>query len=121
MKDGKIAHMVRCVKNAIQGNLSDELVISRTSLISWSAISPDLNPCGFWLCCFRKDHVYQRCVTNLADLKVSIVRSVSLITTDMIRAAVDNAVLSFQHIVETTRYAHRAHKYKKYFVILKYL
>lgn len=100
MQDGATAHTARRVKTLIHQNFPDERVISRTFPIAWPARSPDLNPCDFWLWGFLKDRVYHGHVTNEADLKASIVRNVSLIPTDMLRAAIDNAVVRFQHIVD---------------------
>ena len=47
-----------------------------------------------------KDRVYQGYVTNEVDLKASIIRPVSLVPVDMLRAAMGNAVVHFQHIVD---------------------
>lgn len=75
-----------------------------TPLMNMSSLPiscPVRPPHDFCLSGFHKDHIYYGCKTNLADLKVSIVCHVSFIPTDMLRAAVDNAVVSlFQHIID---------------------
>lgn len=100
MQDGATAHTARRAKTVIQAHFPDERVISRTFPIAWPARSPDLNPCDFWLWGFLKDRVYQGSVTNEAELKASIVRHVSLIHPDMLRAVVEHAIVRFQHIVD---------------------
>ena len=100
MQDGATAQAARCVRNLFQANFPDKRVISRTFPIAWLARSPDLNPCDFWLWGFLKDRFYEGHVTNEADLKARIIRYVSLIPADMLRAAMDNAGVRFQHIVE---------------------
>ena len=79
MQDEATAHTTRCLRNVIQANFSDERVITRTFPIAWPGRSPDFNPCDFWPWGYLKDCVYQGHVTNLADLKSSIVCHVSLI------------------------------------------
>ena len=100
MHDEATAHTSRCVRNVIQANFPDEPVISRALPMAWPARSPDSNRCDFWLGGFLKDRVYQLHVTNEADLKATFIRHVSPIPADMLRAATDNAVVSFHHIVD---------------------
>ena len=49
---------------------------------------------------FLKDRVYWEQLTNVADLEASIARHVSLIPTDKLCAATDNAVVRFYHVVD---------------------
>ena len=77
----------------IQANFFNECVILHAFLIAWQARSPQLNPHHFCLWDFLKDHVFQGCVTNEADLKASIVCCVFLIPTDIFYMAIDNMVV----------------------------
>ena len=58
MEDGATMHMARYVKNVIQANFPNELVISHIFSIAWPARSPDLNPRDFWQGYFLKYDIY---------------------------------------------------------------
>ena len=111
MQDGTTGHTARCVRNVIQANFPDERVISRAFPTARRARSPGFNPFDFWLWSFLKDRVYQGDVTNVVDLNASIVGHVFLFPAVMLRAATDNAVVRFQHIVDRPpKYAHRTRR-----------
>ena len=67
---------------------------------SWPARSPDLNPCDFWLWGYLKDRVCEEHGGSLVYLKTSIQRYVTQITRELLRAAIDHAILRLQHLVE---------------------
>ena len=99
MQDGAPPHIGRSVKELLRATFGDR-VISRHFEDPWPPRSPDLNPCDFWLWGYLKDRVYQGNVRTLADLKTNIIRHVTSISPEMLRATVDHAVLRFQHVIQ---------------------
>ncbi|GBM87610.1 hypothetical protein AVEN_119538-1 [Araneus ventricosus] len=49
MQDGAPPHIATPVKQLLNLHFGDERIISRYFPTAWSQLSPDLNPCDFWL------------------------------------------------------------------------
>lgn len=100
MQDGAPPHIGRCVKQLLQQQFTNDRIIARHFPISWPPRSPDLNPCDFWLWGYLKAIVYGDNITNLVKLKNAIHRHVRNISPDMLRSAVENAILRFNLLSE---------------------
>lgn len=104
MQDGAPPHIGRCVKQLLQQHFTNDRIVARHFPIAWPPRSPDLNPCDFWLWGYLKSIVYGDNITNLVELKNAIHRHVRNISPDMLRSAVENAILRFNLLSENGGY-----------------
>ena len=100
MPGGAPPQIGRQVQRLLRDTSKDERIISRSFPNPWSARSPDLNPCDFWLWRYLKDRVYQGHVQSLVDLKTIIQRHVAEIPRELLRATIDHAILWMQYVIE---------------------
>ncbi|GBM43352.1 hypothetical protein AVEN_166096-1 [Araneus ventricosus] len=100
LQDGAPPHIDHRIKKLLRQHLTDARVISRHFPTAWPPRSPDITPCDFWLWNFLKDNIYRKRPASLPDLKDSIRRHVLDIPAESLRSAVENMVLSLEHIVE---------------------
>ena len=83
MQDGAPAHYSNNVRNILNVELEGRW-IGRRGPVEWPARSPDLTPCDFFLWGYLKNKVYsEKNITSIEDLKVSIIRHVEEIRTDV--------------------------------------
>ncbi len=54
---------------------------------TWPALSPDLNPCDYFLWVYLKDRVYKPMPKTLDDLKVNIEREIRNIKQDVLKSS----------------------------------
>lgn len=75
-------------------------IISRRSEFAWPPYSPDLNPCDFYLWGYLKSKVYSDPVPKtIEQLKENIIREVRKIKRSSIKAAIDNSLPRYQHVL----------------------
>ncbi|GFT27846.1 uncharacterized protein TNCV_10591 [Trichonephila clavipes] len=81
-------------------NFGYNRVISRYFPDAWPSRSSDLNLYDFWLWGFLKYRVCRGRIRTLPDLKVSIVRHVAKIPRELLRAPIENVIMSFQRVID---------------------
>ncbi|GBM41904.1 hypothetical protein AVEN_13622-1 [Araneus ventricosus] len=100
MQDGAPPHVDRSVQALLRAHFGDDQVFSRNFPTSWSPLSPDLNPCDFWLWGFLKYRVCGGSIRTLPELETSIRRHVATIDRETLRATVEYAITRFEHVLQ---------------------
>ncbi|GBM18011.1 hypothetical protein AVEN_238403-1 [Araneus ventricosus] len=100
MQNGAPPHIETPVKQQLNMCFGKDRIISRHFTTAWPPLSPNLNPCDFWLWGYLKDVVYGGPMANLAELKKRITQHIHNITIETLRSVVEHAVLRFQLIGE---------------------
>ena len=83
IQNGSPRRIGRQVQSLLPETFTDERIISKRLPKPWTARSPELNPCDFWLWGYFKDRVYQGHIRSLVDLKTSIQRHVAQIPREL--------------------------------------
>ena len=99
MQDGVPHHIDKCVKKLLHDIFGADEVISKGFKNIWPPLSPDLNPCNFYLWRHLKEMVYRDRHASVAELRSSITKHVRCVTKEILNVTVDHAVLCFQHVV----------------------
>ena len=92
MPDYPQPHISRQVTALIRVYFRDERQNSKGFLTAWRFLSPDLNPCNFWLWGFLKDHGYRGNIQTVPEMKASIIRHVSSTDLKTLRATVEDII-----------------------------
>ena len=82
----------------LQQHFSDSGMNSSAFPTAWPEKALGLNSCDFWLWGLLKDVVYQGYVSDIAPLKDRITLYVRQITSNILRAAVENVVHRMQFL-----------------------
>ncbi|GFV82083.1 transposable element Tcb2 transposase [Trichonephila clavipes] len=97
MQDGAPPHITRCVTDVLKHHFTEESVIHRQFHHLWPPLSPDLNPCDFWLCGHLKQLVSCDQPKTLPDLRDSISRHVLNISQNTLRSTVGTCYLKISN------------------------
>ena len=75
-------------------------LISLRGDIGWTACSPDLNPCDFFLWGYLKSKVYSDLPQSIEQLKDAICQEITAIPHEMTRRVIDNFREHFRQCVD---------------------
>lgn len=95
MQDGAKPHTSNVLMDYLNENFEERVISGRYRErfgygLSWSAYSPDLNPCDFFLWGYLKSRVYMNRPKTIDELKSEILKAASNIPHDMLIRVVQN-------------------------------
>ena len=92
MQDGAPSHIAKLVKKLLHDIFGADEVISKGFKNIWPPLSPDLNPCNFYLWRHLKDMVNRERHASVVEWQFSITRHARSVTTGILNVTVDHAV-----------------------------
>ena len=92
MQDGATTHTANIVMDFLYETFGDRVLSRRypDCRVNWSAHSPDLNPCDFFLWGYLKSRVYNTKPRNVHELKQNIVREIRQINLQTCKDVITN-------------------------------
>ena len=91
MEDGAPPQITQ-ITALLQAHFGDQHVISRGFPTAWPPLSPDINPCDFWLWGFLNHHVNKGNVQTVLQLSKNITCHISSTDRKTLRAIVEHVL-----------------------------
>jgi len=94
MQDGASPHTAKATLELLKKHFGARIIIYKCENF-WPPLSPDINPCDFYLWGYTKDKVFYEIPTNLNDLKSKIIKVISEIPKETLQKVIKNLIFRF--------------------------